>query len=241
MTQTRRAPSTSGTSTATNQLVSRRKRVRPHSCLEPGDGHDEAGVWNVGFVNPRASPSADRLNAPEPAPATAANSERGNASPPDANQTPRHPRLGTAALLAALCSVSLLIAAPASADVSPTVNPAIIGDLGTNGWYRGTGGSNYVVLDWNYRTWRCRGSHRRLRSGDPHRRTTSVDLAHLHRLLSRWRIGLVDKVVKINTGPTDGGQCNAVAESGLQRLVQPSSECRLARLRCDLRNCVVRS
>ena len=56
-----------------------------------------------------------------------------------------------ATLVAALCGVSLLIAAvPASAEVSPTVNPTIVGDLGTNGWYRGTGGSDYVVLNWNY-------------------------------------------------------------------------------------------
>jgi hypothetical protein len=47
-----------------------------------------------------------------------------------------------------LGAVSLLFgAAPISADIAP-ISYTIDGIAGTNGWYRGSGGGNYVVLNW---------------------------------------------------------------------------------------------
>jgi hypothetical protein len=46
--------------------------------------------------------------------------------------------------------VMLLGAAPISADTSPTISPTVTGIVGTNGWYRGSTGGNYVVLHWNF-------------------------------------------------------------------------------------------
>jgi hypothetical protein len=43
----------------------------------------------------------------------------------------------------------LLLAAPISADPSPTASYTIAGTSGTNGWYRGSAGGNYVVLHWS--------------------------------------------------------------------------------------------
>ena len=47
-----------------------------------------------------------------------------------------------------LSAFSLLFgAAPISADTSPpTISPTVTGIVGTNGWYRGSTGGNYVVL-----------------------------------------------------------------------------------------------
>jgi hypothetical protein len=53
--------------------------------------------------------------------------------------------------LLALGLLSMLIAAaPSAADTSPSVSPTISGDVGANGWYRGTAGADYVVLHWGY-------------------------------------------------------------------------------------------
>jgi hypothetical protein len=52
-------------------------------------------------------------------------------------------------LTAALAALSLLVAA-APASAAPSVSPTITGLLGTNGWYRGINGANYVYLRWNY-------------------------------------------------------------------------------------------
>jgi hypothetical protein len=50
----------------------------------------------------------------------------------------------------AVGSLSLLIAAaPVAADSSPTASYTITGLVGNNGWYRGNGGSDYVVLHWS--------------------------------------------------------------------------------------------
>jgi hypothetical protein len=43
----------------------------------------------------------------------------------------------------------LLLAAPISADPSPTASYTITGISGTNSWYRGSSGGNYVVLHWS--------------------------------------------------------------------------------------------
>jgi hypothetical protein len=43
----------------------------------------------------------------------------------------------------------LLLAAPISADPSPTASYTITGISGTNNWYRGSAGGNYVVLHWS--------------------------------------------------------------------------------------------
>ena len=51
-----------------------------------------------------------------------------------------------------LCALSILFGAgPISADTSPpTVSPTVTGIVGTNGWYRGSTGGNYVVFHWNF-------------------------------------------------------------------------------------------
>lgn len=50
-----------------------------------------------------------------------------------------------------LGGLSLFGAEPIAADTSPpTVSPTVTGIVGTNGWYRGSTGGNYVVLHWNF-------------------------------------------------------------------------------------------
>jgi hypothetical protein len=43
----------------------------------------------------------------------------------------------------------LIGASPIAADPAPTASYTITGLTGSNGWYRGNGGSNYVVLHWS--------------------------------------------------------------------------------------------
>ena len=51
-------------------------------------------------------------------------------------------------LLLGCVALPLLLAAPISADSSPTASYTITGISGTNSWYRGNAGGNYVVLHW---------------------------------------------------------------------------------------------
>jgi hypothetical protein len=51
-------------------------------------------------------------------------------------------------LLLGCVALPLLLAAPISADTSPTASYTITGISGTNSWYRGSAGGNYVVLHW---------------------------------------------------------------------------------------------
>jgi hypothetical protein len=69
------------------------------------------------------------------------------------------PRAGTSrGLVTKLIRGSLVLgvlsmlfgAEPVAADTSPTVSPTVTGIVGTNGWYRGSTGGNYVVLHWNF-------------------------------------------------------------------------------------------
>jgi hypothetical protein len=52
-------------------------------------------------------------------------------------------------LLLGCVALPLLLAAPISADPSPTASYTITGISGTNSWYRGSAGGNYVVLHWS--------------------------------------------------------------------------------------------
>jgi hypothetical protein len=54
------------------------------------------------------------------------------------------------ALLVLGALAMLFGAEPIAADTSPTVSPTVTGIVGTNGWYRGSTGGNYVVLHWNF-------------------------------------------------------------------------------------------
>ena len=50
-----------------------------------------------------------------------------------------------------LSVLSLVLgAAPVSADTSPTVSPSVDGIPGTNGWFRGSSGGNFVYFHWGY-------------------------------------------------------------------------------------------
>lgn len=62
-----------------------------------------------------------------------------------ASRGPRRPPFGGCLLLAALSF--LIVAAPVAAD-PPTASYSITGIAGTNGWYRGSSGGDYVVLHW---------------------------------------------------------------------------------------------
>lgn len=52
-------------------------------------------------------------------------------------------------LLLGCVALPLVLAAPIAADSSPTASYTITGISGTNGWYRGSTGGNYVVLHWS--------------------------------------------------------------------------------------------
>src|SRR5262245_23558556 len=56
-----------------------------------------------------------------------------------------------AQLTIVLAALAMLFGAePISADTSPTVSPNVDGIVGTNGWYRGSTGGNYVVFHWGF-------------------------------------------------------------------------------------------
>src|SRR5919201_5116138 len=52
-------------------------------------------------------------------------------------------------LLALIGLMPLLAPATTAADTGPTASWTVTGIVGTNGWYRGSSGGNYVVLHWS--------------------------------------------------------------------------------------------